>query len=53
MSRRQHKIVIAGMGVLVKRTDEEVERSMVVNHSFVSVTKDFWRVLYVQALLSQ
>ena len=44
MSRRPHSIVIGGMGVRVKRTDEEGERSMVDNHIFVSVPS-FWRVL--------
>ena len=32
MSRGPHNIVIGGMGVRVKRRDEEFERSMVVNH---------------------
>ena len=41
MSRRPHNIVIGGMGVLVKRTDEEVERSMVFNHFFVGVPRTF------------
>ena len=41
MSRGPHNIVIGGMGVRVKRTDEEVERSMVVNHIFVSVPRTF------------
>ena len=39
MSRRPHNIVIGGMGVRVKRTDEEVERSMVVKHIFVGVPR--------------
>ena len=34
-------IALAGMGVRVKRTDEEVERSMVVYHIFVSVPRTF------------
>ena len=46
MSRGPHNIVIGGMGVRVKRADEEVERSMIVNHIFCKCPKDFWRVLY-------
>ena len=42
MSRRPHNIVLGvGIGVRVKRTDEEVERSMVVYHIFVSVPRTF------------
>ena len=41
MSRGAHKIVIGGMGVRVKRTVEEVERSMVFNHFFVAVLRTF------------
>ena len=41
MPRRPHNIVLGGMGVRVKRTDEEVERSMVVYHVFVSVPRTF------------
>ena len=41
MSRGPHNIVLGGMGVRVKRTGEEVERSMVFNHSFVSVPRTF------------
>ena len=41
MSRRPHNIVLGGIGVRVKRKDEEVERSMVFNHIFVSVPKTF------------
>ena len=41
MSRRPHNIVIGGMGVRVKRTDEGFERRMVVNNIFVSVPRTF------------
>ena len=40
MSRGPHNIVLGGMRVRVKRTDEEVERSMVFNHLFVGVSRD-------------
>ena len=39
-----------GMGVRVKRTDEEVERSMVVNHIFVSVPRTFGEYCLVSNL---
>ena len=41
MSRRPHNIVLGGMGVHVERTYEEVERSMVVYHIFISVPRTF------------
>ena len=41
MSRGPQNIAIGGMGVRVKRTDEEVERSMVFNHIFVSFPRTF------------
>ena len=41
ISRGPHNIVLGGMGVRVKRMDEEVERRMVVNHCFVGVTRTF------------
>ena len=41
MSHEPHNIVIRGMGVRVKHTDEEIERSMVVNHIFVNVLRTF------------
>ena len=41
MSRGPHDIVLGGMRVPVKRTDEEVERSMVFNHIFVGVPRIF------------
>ena len=41
MSHGPHNIAIGGMGVRVKRTDEEVERSMAVNHIFASVPRTF------------
>ena len=41
MSCGPHNIVIRGMGVRVKRKDEEVERSMVFNHIFGSVPWTF------------
>ena len=41
MSRGPHNIVLWGKGVHVKRKDEEVERSMVVNDIFVGVPRTF------------
>ena len=41
MSRGPHNIALDGMGVRVKRKDEEVERSMVFNHLFVGVPRTF------------
>ena len=40
-STTQHCSVGRGVGVRVRRTDEEVERSMVVYHIFVSVPRTF------------
>ena len=40
MSSGPH-IILGGMGVRVKRTDEEVERSMVFNHYFLGVPRTF------------
>ena len=41
MFRGPHNIVIGGMGVRVKRTNEEVERSMAFNHFYVGVPRTF------------
>ena len=41
MSRGPHNIVIGGMGVRVKRKNEEVEKSMVFNHLFLGAPRTF------------
>ena len=41
MSHRRNNIVLGGVGVRVLRKDEEVERTMVFHHIFVSVPRTF------------
>ena len=41
VSHRRNNIVLGGVGVRVLRKDEEVERTMVFHHIFVSVPRTF------------
>ena len=41
MSHRQNNIVLGGVGVGVRCKDEEIERTMVFHHIFVSVPRTF------------
>ena len=41
MSHRRNNIVLGGVGVRIRYKDEEVERTMVFHHIFVSVPRTF------------